>query len=239
MKAAKGFGAANGASGGASAASTLYPTKRSALAPEAPIGGAGAPGGAGGAEAPAWRFTPGVEVSASFLNDSPSAASGEPLVAVLDVALVDRGTVILPAGTKALGTGGSWDDGTNNPRLAVKFTTFILPDQSVRTFPATAYSPDDHRPGLVVPYNHQVARKGATILSSAATAAAFAKLMPPEPQTTSGLTVTVDPTFQARQQAANDVYSSLSRELNLAKPAVSILYELAAGTKTLLVFGMP
>jgi hypothetical protein len=239
VKAAKGFSMGSGGPSGAGSSGALYPTKRSALAPDVATSAGGAAQQSGNKEAPTWTFTPGIEVSATFVNDSPSAASGEPLIAILDVALVDRGMIVLPAGTKAIGTGGRWDDGSNNPRLAVKFVTFVLPDQSVKTLSATAYSPDDHRPGLVVPYNHQTARKGTQILTAAAAAAAFAKLVPPQPQQVSGLSVQVDPTYQARQQAATDVYQSMRQELQLNQPAVSILFELNAGTKAVLVFGLP
>jgi hypothetical protein len=243
MKAAKSF-AVQPVSNSA-ATGTLYPTRRTALVADGssmlPTGvSASGPSSASTAGDPsAWRFTPGIRAAASVAVASPSAASGEPIQLVLDEPLVDRGVTVLPAGTRVIATGSAWDDGSNKPRLMLKATTFVLPDNGVRTFAASVFSPEDERPGIVVPYNHQYARKGSAIAGAAAAAAAFAKISPSQPQTVSGLSVQVDPTYQARQQAASDVYNSLRQEMNLNRPPVAVLFELAAGTKVTLVFGMP
>jgi len=239
MKGAKTFSVQSTSGGNGN--TPLYPVRHSALIADATTASAtGIAGSASAASDPAtWKFTPGAHVSASIGVASPSAASGEPIIATLDEPLIERGVTLLPAGTRAIGTGGAWDDGSGHPRLNLTFTTFVLPDNSTRSYSARAYSPSDERPGIVVPYNHQYVRKGGMIAGAAAAAAAFAKIMPSQTQTVSGLSVQVDPTYQARQQAATDVYGALRQEMNLTRPAVSILFELAAGTKITLVFGMP
>ncbi|MBW7932075.1 MAG: hypothetical protein H3C62_00410 [Gemmatimonadaceae bacterium] len=185
--------------------------------------------------------TPGVRAAAVVLVGSPSATSGEPITVELSEALVDRGREILPVGTRGIGKGSLWDDGTGTPRLDLSFTHWVLPNGTVRQLSGRAYSPDDDRPGLVVPFSRQLARKGENLAANFGAAVAIGKLaeklLPKPASGDQAIAQAITPPPQ--QEAIRDVWRMTQQELNLTRAPVAVLLRLEAGANLTVVFGMP
>ena len=232
----------------AAASATPFATRRNAFA--APVRANVAPVGQGSSTIAAATnatitVTPGRTARAVITVATPSATSGEPIRARLVEPLTDRGVVVLPAGTEVIGKGTAFDDGTANPRLAIAFTTFVLPDGTVRHATAQAYSPEDQRVGLRVPLNQQIGRKLGKVAGNAGLTYALEALSPrPQPIQTGvsgslGLVAT-DPAYEAKRQAYDETARTVRSEFNLVSPTgARVLFELPVDTPVLIVFGLP
>lgn len=230
---------AAGASGGGSSIDQKYfarfQSNQSVLAPPAPTT-TGA-GGALSADAASVDFVPGVRTTAHVETSYPSAGSGEPIEALLDAPLINRGAIILPAGTRAIGKGSAITDGTNQPRLLITFTTFVLPDQTVRHYAGVSYDLTDGRVGLNVPFNRQVGQRLQAIGTAAALAYGVASLIP-NGSSNSSVFAQPDPATVAKGQAYNQAEQSVAQQLNVGQPAAGVLLKLDTGTQFAIVFGM-
>ncbi len=99
----------------------------------------------------------------------------------------------------------------------------------------------DDRPGLVVPFSRQLARKGENIAANFGAAVAIGKmaekLLPKPGSGNEAIAQAITPPPQ--NQAIQDVWRSTQQELNLTRPPVAVLLRLEAGMSLQVVFGMP
>ncbi|MGI8547202.1 MAG: TrbI/VirB10 family protein [Gemmatimonadaceae bacterium] len=218
--------------GGDGSGSSPFSDRRSALAGDG--GGDDASGSVASVQ-----FVPGTRVKATIQTATPSATSGEPIQAVLDAPLVNRGRIIAPAGTRAIGKGTVFDDGTGNARLLINFTQFVLPDDRVLSLSGTSYSVEDNRPGLKVPINRQFARKGTRLGIGAGLAYGVAKVAN-RIAGTQQQSAFVEPSIgqQVSGEALKDAYSQARGELGLQSPPTGIVLSLPQDQQLLIVFGL-
>jgi hypothetical protein len=185
------------------------------------------------------QFVPGTRVRAIIHTPTPSATSGEPIEAVLDGPLVNRGRIVAPAGTRAIGKGTMFDDGTGNDRLLITFTQFVLPDDRVLTMTGMSYSISDNRPGISVPVNRQLARKGTRLGLATGLAYGVGRMAD---KITGGAQQSefVQPSVgqQVAGQALQDAYNQAHNELGLQAPSTGVVLSLPADQPLLIVFGL-
>ena len=215
-------------------AASPFDGRRSALVSldgDAPLGG--------GTDSTLTDFVPGTRVSATIHTPTPAATSGEPIEAVFDAPLVNRGRVVAPAGTRAIGKGTVFDDGTGNVRLLIVFTQFVLPNDRVLAMTGTSYSVEDNRPGLKVPVNRQLTRKGTRLGVGAGLAYAVGQVAT-RIASNQSQSAFVEPSVgqQVAGQALQDAYNQARGELGLQTAPTGIVLAIPQDQQLLIVFGI-
>ena len=225
-------GSIGGMSEGGMSGDSPFSGRRSALAD-------GASADEGAASGAPVQFVPGTRVQATIHTPTPSGTSGEPIEAVLDAPLRNRGRVVAPAGTRAIGRGSVFDDGTGHSRLLITFTTFVLPDDRVLSMTGTSYSIEDNRPGLNVPINRQLVRKGKSL--GVATGLAYGVARVADKITgNQQQSAFMEPSVgqQVAGQALQDVYTQAKGELGVQSAPTGVVLAVPRDQRLLIVFGL-